>query len=205
MNTNKNNMGAKILIVIDYQYDFIKPNGTLYVNGAEQLQDKIATIIPNFDYVIFTKDTHPIKHCSFVENGGQWPAHCVYNTIGNGIPLEFMKLAKQYTFIDKGTDENKEEYSAFENKCDLLLLLDYEDYYCNWESEDLVDEQKLLQNIDEIVVCGVAGDYCVLESLKDIVSHIGSNKIKVYLDGVASIDGGIKLNAYMKENSIKTY
>ena len=198
-------MGNKILIVVDCQYDFINPNGTLYVNGAEQLQDKIATIIPNFDYVIFTKDSHPIKHCSFVENGGQWPAHCVYNTIGNGIPLEFMKLAKEYTFIDKGTNENKEEYSAFENKSDLLLLLDCEDNYFNWAFEDLVDEQKLLQSIDEIVVCGVAGDYCVLETLKDIVSHIGTDKVSVYLDGVASIDGGTTLNTFIKENNIKIY
>ena len=65
-------MGQKILIIVDYQYDFFSPDGTLYVNGGEKLQEKIANIIPNFDYVIFTKDSHGLKHCSFKENGGIW-------------------------------------------------------------------------------------------------------------------------------------
>ena len=46
----------KILVVVDYQYDFYNPNGALYVNGGEKLYDKIMNIIPNFDEVIFTQD-----------------------------------------------------------------------------------------------------------------------------------------------------
>lgn len=34
------------------------------------------------DYVMVTKDYHPSNHCSFKENGGQWPTHCVVGTAG---------------------------------------------------------------------------------------------------------------------------
>lgn len=31
-------MGKKILVVVDYQYDFFNPDGALYVNGGEKLK-----------------------------------------------------------------------------------------------------------------------------------------------------------------------
>lgn len=196
-------MGKKILIVVDVQYDFCNPNGTLFVRGGDKVVNKVKDIIPNFDYVIFTKDSHSLNHCSFKENGGIWPVHCVWNSIGEGIPVELLKAANDYGVVAKGGNVNEEEYGAFSDDLEFFesieLAVDTEGIYSK-------PSKAYCDDVDELVVCGIAGDYCVVETLKNIVKWFkDTNKIKVYLDGVASIDGGIKLNAYMKENSIKTY
>lgn len=197
-------MGKKILVVVDYQYDFFNPDGALYVKGGEKLQEKIANIIPDFDYVAFTQDWHPINHCSFIVNGGQWPTHCVAGTIGAGIPLKLIECAKQYDSFCKGDMDNEEEYGAFGNEYAFACVCDYDDKFINEYCEkDFIS--KSFNDVDGIVVCGIAGDYCVLETLKNIVNYIGTDKVSVYLDGVVSIDGGEKLNNYMKENNIKKY
>ena len=195
-------MGKNILVVVDYQYDFFNPNGALYVNGGEKLQEKIANIIPNFDYVIFTKDSHGLKHCSFKENGGIWPVHCVWNSIGEGIPVELLKAAKDYGIVTKGGNDNEEEYGAFSDDMEFFFHIE-----CAVDPDGTFNKLggEFCDDVDELVVCGVAGDYCVIETLKNIIEHIGANKVKVYLDGVVSIDGGEKLNNFIKENNIKTY
>lgn len=61
-------MGKKILVAVDIQYDFCNPNGALFVPGGDTVVNKVKAVIPNFDYVIFTKDSHSLNHCSFKEN-----------------------------------------------------------------------------------------------------------------------------------------
>ena len=191
-------MGKKILVVVDYQYDFFNPNGALYVNGGEKLQEKIASIIPNFDGVVFTQDWHPIKHCSFKENGGIWPTHCVANTVGAGIPVDFLKYAKNYVYVHKGEFAHEEEYGAFSPK---------KRYYAFNETYGSMFYDEPFENsiLDSVVICGIAGDYCVLETLKNIVKEVDTEKVSVYLDGIVSIDGGEKLNNFIKENNLKIY
>lgn len=181
----------KILIVVDYQFDFYHPDGALYVPGAEKLYDNILKIIPDFDRVIFTLDNHPINHCSFKENGGIWPLHCVEGTLGATIPLEFVKQAKNYVFEYKGRSYNIEEYGAFNTIENLDLILNF--------SHTFVEDC-------EFVICGVAGDYCVYETLKNMIRLCdGTKNIKLYLNGIASIDGGTKLNNFIFDNYIKIY
>lgn len=74
----------KILLIVDPQVDFI--SGSLAVEGAKEKMDALASALQNgeidCDYVMVTKDFHPSNHCSFKENGGQWPPHCVKGTTG---------------------------------------------------------------------------------------------------------------------------
>lgn len=180
----------KILIVVDYQYDFYHPDGALYVPGAEKLYDNILKIISNFDEVIFTLDSHSINHCSFKENGGIWPLHCVENTQGASIPLEFAKQAKKYNFEYKGICPEVEEYGAF-TETSLSYTL-YPDFRFNKETE--------------FVICGLCGDYCVLETLKNVISLCGgTERVSVYLNGIASMDDGYKLKNFIFDNYIKIY
>lgn len=194
-------MVKKILIVVDYQYDFYDPNGALYVTGGEKIKDTILKIIPDFDGVIFTQDCHPYNHCSFIDMGGQWPRHCVEDSIGAGIPIEFFDAAKNYAVEKKGMDYTQEEYGAFSDKISLCSLVGAittpDDLYYN----------KFVFNNDEyeFVICGIAGDWCVRETLKNVTKHVGNNNVKVYLDGIVSIDGGEKLNNFIKENDINVY
>lgn len=180
----------KILIVVDYQYDFYHPDGALYVPGAEKLYDNILKVIPNFDGVIFTLDNHPINHCSFKENGGIWPLHCVESTQGASIPLEFLKQAKKLSLEYKGMHPEVDEYGAF-SESNIMYAL-YPDFCLNEKTE--------------FVICGLCGDYCVLETLKNVIALCaGTERISVYLNGIASIDGGTKLNNFIFDNYIKIY
>jgi nicotinamidase-related amidase len=189
---------VKLLIVVDVQYDFCNPNGALYVKGGENIKDNILKIIPDFDYVIFTNDTHPINHCSFISNGGSWPTHCVVNSIGEGIPVELLISAKDYSIECKGGNPDEEEYGAFSSVLDFYSQL-------IWAFDYLEPYDADLKSTDSIVICGIAGDYCVLETLKNILNMFPSDVIKIYNDGIASIDGGIKLQNFCKEHNIKEY
>lgn len=196
-------MGKKILVVVDVQYDFCNPNGALFVPGGEAVVNKVKDIITNFDYVIFTTDSHSLKHCSFKENGGIWPVHCVENSIGAGIPVELLSVAKDYIIASKGQNDEIEEYGAFSDNMRFF----YEIRYCiDPDFEIAKPFRAYCDDVDELVVCGIAGDYCVVETLKNIVKWFkDTNRIKVYLDGVASIDDGTTIKDYMTNNNINTY
>ena len=98
------------LIVVDCQYDFIK--GSLAVRGANKVIDNIiAYIFDNkdaIDKVVFTLDWHPVNHCSFEKNGGQWPVHCVQYSKGASIDDRLLEavidVGINYDIIIKGDD-----------------------------------------------------------------------------------------------------
>lgn len=89
----------KILLIVDPQVDFI--SGSLAVEGAKEKMDALASALQNgeidCDYIMVTKDFHPSNHCSFKENGGQWPPHCVKGTAGSCVyaPLWSGLILKQ--------------------------------------------------------------------------------------------------------------
>ena len=181
----------KILIVVDYQFDFCHPDGALYIEGAEKLHDKIMQLQKSCIKTIFTRDWHPKEHCSFKENGGIWPTHCIAGTWGAEIPKAL--LNGEWDIYSKGQFIMLEEYGAFEEYDDL------EWYLMEWYN-------KITDSIDDvqIIICGLYGDYCVLETLKNILNapFICKNQVYLYLDGILSIDGGEKLNQFIKENNI---
>jgi nicotinamidase-related amidase len=187
----------KVLVVVDVQKDFYHPDGALYVKGGEVLPERIAKVIPEFDDVIFTVDWHPYNHCSFKENGGIWPVHCVAYTEGASLPKEFIPYiktgVKHWTgatltpcnIVKKGSLYTEEEYGA--NSSNFINAL--EDKYMGYE----------------YVFSGIAGDYCVKETINNFIKSNPKEVVKVYLDGVASIDDGTTIREFMKENNIEEW
>lgn len=176
--------GKSCLLVIDMQYDFI--NGSLKVNGGEDLVNDLKDLLEkkakDFDLVVFTKDDHPFNHISFASShkGKQpfdeytyvsektpahafksclWPAHCVVGTEGNKIHEELSKLIvdghinnTKTLVLGKGMDAGREYYSCFN---DVL-----EEHYT-----DILNILKS-ENITDVYICGLAYDYCVVNSAK---------------------------------------
>jgi len=60
----------------------------------------------------------------------------------------------------------------------------------------------LLQS-GKVVVCGIAGDYCVLETLRNVLKV--RPDAQVFMEGIASIDGGIALNEFMTQHQIERF
>jgi len=190
-NNTQNNYQAtgmtprKILLVVDLQKDFI--NGNLSATDAEPIVPRIDSIKTQFDAVYFTLDWHPANHCSFAAQGGPWPVHCVNYTLGASLPdCMTAGLNPETTrFFVKGCDKDLEEYGAF--------------------SMLTAENQDLFNAGDEVVVCGIAAEYCVLETLKNVIrlsKEIGFS-VKVYMDGVACIVNNDPLIEYMNEEGIE--
>lgn len=171
------NADNDILLIVDFQNDFI--TGSLKVKGALELIPKINSYIGKFKNVIFTKDWHPERHCSFIGRGGNWPVHCVQYTEGAEIPEEITKPAKQgFITFPKGYIIGKEDYSVFANP-------NFVDYFINWLTYNPKEKKG-------IYVCGLATDYCVKSTVLDVcklVNPVASNiSIYVLTDAIAAVD-----------------
>lgn len=188
----------KILLIVDPQVDFI--SGSLAVEGAKEKMDALTDALLNGDidcnYVMVTKDCHPSNHCSFKENGGQWPTHCVVGTAGCCVYAPLWNVLNKHDneydmdiFI-KGDNPNKEEYSVLDNMASFDAI-----------SNILLDFESDPDN--EIRVVGIAGDYCVHETICDLIAMGYKDNIVVDTRYVASIDGGGKLTNLIKNCNLK--
>ena len=57
------------------------------------------------------------------------------------------------------------------------------------------------EELEEIDICGIAGDYCVLESLKDALRTFPNMNFKVLGQFTASIDDGKTLSDFVNSSS----
>lgn len=180
----KDNM--KILVVTDVQRDFFSPDGSLYVKGGEKLPEKIVGAASYYDAVIFTLDWHPFNHCSFKEQGGPWPSHCVQYTQGAGLPDCFSAImaSKPFCFYFKGSEKDQEQYGAFEHLQSRTIR--------QWFDDSA-----------EIGICGIAGDYCVKETTARLLRHVPAGKVRMLTGLIASIDGGAALDSFIEENNLQ--
>lgn len=189
--------GRKILLVVDAQRDFI--DGTLAVPGAEAIIPEINRIKGGFDNVCFTLDWHPKDHCSFIGNGGPWPEHCVHYTMGASLADSLLDgLDEADTrFILKGRDKSREEYGAFPE----ALHQNGSD-----SSESGTSANRLFRKGDNVTVCGIAAEFCVLETLKNVfrLSHKTGFKVNVFLKGTAGFDS-TPLREWMAANGVDEY
>lgn len=186
----------KVLLIVDPQNDFI--TGTLAVEGAKKKMMGLAEYIKDcgdsYDYICVTMDSHPENHCSFKENGGIWPKHCVTYTNGWQMP-EYLQSALTETnkaivsSYLKGTEADHEEYSVFDNDDE------------GWDLRVLLEELDIQDGL-RVDVCGIAGDYCVLETLKGLYKLF--DNIWVLQQYTASIDNGKKLNEYLDKHFINS-
>ena len=195
----------KTLVIVDFQRDFANNKGALYVPGAENAEQKIISYINNnhsdISDVIFTIDWHSPNHCSFKNNGGMWPNHCVQYTEGAGIVTDLMNICLYYNLpikiFKKGNVDNIEEYGAFHE------IEKYEE----GDNMDIVttniagDDTIIFENKD-VVVCGLAGDYCVKTTIDNLLQCEDLN-VSAFIDGIASIDGGKTFDQFVKDMNLK--
>ena len=193
------------LVIVDRQKDFNDPLGSLYVLGAEDTElNTLKYIERNSDRikeVIFTVDWHLPSDKSFERNGGTWPDHCLQFSEGAGISDVLYKVCIEHNIpiqiFRKGEVSTHEEYGAFEimsRRGDNLVLLN------NYIMDSCVQV-----TTNNVVVCGLAGDYCVKETIKNLLEHsktTGLFNVSVFKDGISSIDSGETLERFINENNL---
>lgn len=136
------------LLIVDVQRDFV--DGSLAVPGAAAIVPVINRYASEFARrllpVVATRDWHPPRHVSFAAQGGPWPAHCVAGTPGAGFAAA-LALPEETLVVSKATDPDRDAYSAFEGThLDKLLFR---------------------LGTRRLFACGLATDYCVLETVRD--------------------------------------
>lgn len=188
----------RMLIIVDPQIDFT--TGSLATAKGPEAMDRLAQAINNgvldkYTWVIVTQDAHPANHCSFVENGGVFPPHCVQGTEGmNVYPALQQALDSNMNsigihYMTKGDLADKEEFSIFQNARSGEKLT------------YIIKEEIKFEGID---VCGIATDYCVYETVKDLMNIYPAKQIRVVTNCIAAVDDNdTKLADLMQENGIE--
>lgn len=197
------------LSIIDWQDDFGHPEGSLYVEGARTTEDKIVEFIDknyeNISDVVPTLDWHTINHCSFKRNGGTWPDHCRQFTIGAGFSTKIMDACIRHNlnvkFFFKGNIDNEEEYGAF----DKVGVYAYPNGNLHLAVNNKANNSPVIFDSNNIVICGIAGDYCVKSSIENLLKFSGpfDLNISVFREGIASIDDGTTLNNFIASHNLK--
>jgi nicotinamidase-related amidase len=153
------------ILVVDLQNDFI--TGSLAVPGAEDILPALRKWIDRFDLIFLSRDMHPPDHSSFIEQEGPWPPHCIAGNSGSDLHVVLDGI--KASVVDKGTEVDKDAYSAFEGT-----------------GPSLADRLKLF-GIKRLFVCGLATDYCVKATVLDALEQF-DGEVYILLDAIAAVD-----------------
>jgi nicotinamidase/pyrazinamidase len=156
------------LMVVDVQRDFL-PGGQLPVPGGEEvippLNRYLAMFVSRNLPVFISGDFHPPNHCSFKQQGGPWPSHCLRTTEGAAFAKE-LALPDSATVIRKGHERGREAYSAFDGT-DLAIRL-----------RDL--------RVFRLFVGGLATEHCVRATTRDAL-RLGF-EVFLLLDAIRAVN-----------------
>ncbi len=174
------------LIVVDLQRDFL-PGGALAVPRGDEVVAVANAVMDRFTRVVATQDWHPAGHGSFAANqpgrapgevielGGVaqvlWPVHCVQDTPGAAFAAGLQVEGITRVFV-KGTDPGVDSYSGFFDN-DRRSATGLGDY---------------LREVGEteVVVLGLATDYCVKATALD-ARRLGL-RVQLIVDACRAVD-----------------
>ncbi len=176
-------MKDSALVIVDMLYDFI--DGSMACEGAapaieatlrfidrKTLSEGVGEELIGERYpILFVRDFHPADHCSFTEQGGPWPPHCVQDTRGAEIHEALSPYAtEEFTFY-KGYRKDVEQYSGFEG--------------INEAGQSLYDVLDIM-DIKNVYVCGIATEFCVKNTCMDL--HKAGFTVYLLRDCLAYVD-----------------
>ncbi|WP_243042641.1 bifunctional nicotinamidase/pyrazinamidase [Dyella sedimenti] len=163
------------LILVDVQPDFM-PGGALACHEGDTIVPGIDRLLGRraFRHVAATQDWHPAGHVSFASShAGRapferiplyghaqtlWPDHCVQDTAGAALHPG-IDWSGVDTVIRKGDDPKVDSYSGFRENHGPH----------GTRPATGLHEWLRGRGVDEVYVCGLARDVCVLWTVQDAV------------------------------------
>jgi nicotinamidase-related amidase len=157
-------MNKKILVVVDFQNDFI--DGSLGTKEAQAIvpnvEQKLNEAVDNDDIIIFTRDTHYYNYGDTQEGRLLPVEHCIKETEGWDLHAVCKDVIKKHNtyIIDKTTFGTTCFYDTIES------ILNIED----------------LDNDFEIEIIGLCTDICVVTNALILKTLYPENTIRVLSD-----------------------
>ncbi len=171
--------GKLIFWDVDTQFDFMKPEGTLYVPGAESIIEKVSEVrkfaLQNGYSMIADIDWHNPDNKEISESPDfikTFPPHCMAGSPG-GERLGYLgDISIEYIDIDKMPSDK------------LKKLVDKEQFHVVIKKEsinafDNPNTDRLVEHVKPraVAVFGVALDFCVKSVLHGLAKHNGIKRI----------------------------
>lgn len=159
----------KYLIVVDMQNDFI--TGSLGTKEAESILPKVVEKVKKFDgTVIYTKDTHGAEYLTTQEGKNLPVEHCIEGTWGWMLAEGLEKLSLGHKVFNKPT------FGSVELAAYLV-------------------EQAKSNEIEEIELCGLCTDICVISNAFVIKANLTEVPVSVDASCCAGVTPESHLNA----------
>ena len=157
-----------MLLLVHLQNDFC-PGGALAVTGGDEVIPVANECVRLFASqgvpIVATRDWHPANHCSFKEQGGPWPVHCVQGSRGAQFHSD-LQIPPGTMIISGATSPEREAYSGFEGTS--------------------LDERLQDLGAETLYVLGLATDYCVKHTVLD-ACRLGY-RVVLLEDGVRGVE-----------------
>ena len=191
----------KILMVVDYQTDFVAQDGALPVPNADTIADNIQSRIDSDDYIarVYTFDTHTKNDYDGSDEQKLFPnIHCEFGTDG----WNFYKIKPKYENWDKFIESRKVPFDTFATNNEFFFTKDVFDIwegnsnYANWFTNTFSKDEY------EIDVVGVATEFCVKMNIQGLTDR--GYKVNLIQDCVAGIteEGISEAMEIFKETSV---
>lgn len=161
------------ILIVNVQNDFF-PGGALQIPAGDRVLEPINRLAANFRSsgipILASRYWHSPDSRFFRDYGGIWPVHCVRGTSGAEFH-EQLKLPERTVVLSKGIDTEFDGYSAYEGI-----------------TNDGRSMAQLLNELEiqKIIVCGLATDYCVMKTVLEAVQNC--YRVTVMTDAVAGLN-----------------
>lgn len=171
------NAETTAVLAVDAQQGFMPGDapgyGELPAPDGDRVAAPLAALLPEARVFAASADQHPVDHCSFVEQGGPWPVHCVAGTPGAELhPLVAARVTPGWLFA-KGVAVDVDEYSAFDGH--------------DARGRGLADRLRR-EGITTLVVGGLVTNVCVQATVMNALAE--GFEVLVAVDAIQGIPGG---------------
>ncbi len=168
------------VVVVDMQVDFGDRAGSLYVQSGEDVLAPINALVREVTevggHVYYTQDYHPSETPHFATYGGLWPPHCVQGTPGADL-LPGLDVAGPV--VQKGTD-GRDGYSGFSVR----------DPVTGDTEATVLGDMLRRDGVRRVIVVGLAGDYCVVETAIDAARLGYAVEMPLHLTRFVNLNAG---------------